>query len=214
MAAACYCLFLLEGLSKLQHEIRVSEIDGLVCPDVKFGSCFGSLEFPPTEKFRDAQIWGHSSGLFLALIEIVAELNLERYNWFSQIEHSPGSWATEAVGYGRANNLLQVFPFLFGDFIACRRCCPGDWMPLTKRCYRAKCRFPYTTSTQFTWSLVLRIEGFIWACRWRQVTKTINPEFEGERERWTALILWQLDWAPSKMHHCCLSSPDSLLLSQ
>lgn len=126
MAAACYCLFLLEGLSKLQHEIRVSEIDGLVCPDVKFGSCFGSLEFPPTEKFRDAQIWGHSSGLFLALIEIVAELNLERYNWFSQIEHSPGSWATEAVGYGRANNLLQVFPFLFGDFIACRRCCPGD----------------------------------------------------------------------------------------
>lgn len=67
----------------------------------------------PSHRKRDVRIWGHSSGLFLALIENVAEVNLERYNWFSQTEHSPGSWATEAVGYGRANNLLQVFPLLF-----------------------------------------------------------------------------------------------------
>lgn len=113
MAAACYCLFLLEGLSKPQHEDQDFRNWWFVCPAVKFGCCFGSLEFPLTEKVRDVRIWGHSSGLFLALIENVAELNLERYNWFSQTEHSPGSWATEAVGYGRANNLLQAFPFLF-----------------------------------------------------------------------------------------------------
>jgi len=96
-------------------QIRISDTGGLVCPAVKLGSRFGTPQLSPTEKVRDVQIWGCGSGLFFALIEIIAELNSERYKWFNRTEHSLGSGSTEAVGcYDTASNLLLVLPLLFG----------------------------------------------------------------------------------------------------
>lgn len=107
----------------------------------------------------------------------------------------------------------RFFPLCLSDFTGCRRCCPGDWMPLTKKCYWAKCRYPYTTPTQFTWSFSAE-NGRLLSLQVETGNKDNKSWFEGERGGWTALILWQLGWAPIKMHHCCLSSPDSLLVSQ
>lgn len=80
---------------------------------MKLGSRFVTPKVPPTEKVRDIQIWGHGSGLFLAPIEIIAELNLERYKWFSQTEHSPGSQGTEAVDCYDREQYFADFSLIF-----------------------------------------------------------------------------------------------------
>lgn len=106
MATACYRLFLLEGLSKPQHADQDFKHWWFGLPSCETWTPVWNSRVPSHRKklgmFRSG---GGGSGLFLALIGIVAELNLERYKWFSQTEHSPGSRSTEAVGcYDWASN--------------------------------------------------------------------------------------------------------------